>query len=382
MKSCKKCGQDNLDDAKFCSNCGEKFSNNTEIGNQKDLTDSKIERTNLPDDISGSDVQKKFSNDEKEESKTSTLEFAKVPPIKENNEIKSKFKKLDFKNKKNSNIIIGNKKDLTDSKIERTNLSDDISGSDVQKKVSNDEKKESKTSTLGFAKVPPIKENNEIKSKFKKLDFKNKKNRNIIIGVFAVVVILFIAIATSGTPVESIKLEYSDATLDLGTTGVLDVKITPDDATNKKITWTSSDTSVASVNEKGKIKAKKIGTTTITAKSSNGKTAKCNLSVVQPGPDFSTIYYTYLDSSYATLGSDESYIEIDTNPNDYDDYSDDDAIQGLLYTIEALDLPDSLIKEMSATRALDGRQSETYDDVTVSWSYHPDQGLEVLFMAN
>lgn len=307
MKSCKKCGQDNLDDAKFCSNCGEKFSNNTEIGNQKDLIDSKIERTNLSDDISGSDVQKKVSDDEKEESKTSTLEFAKVPPIKENNEIKSKFKKLAFK---------------------------------------------------------------------------NKKNRNIIIGVFAVVVILFIAIAISGTPVESIKLEYSDATLDLGTSGVLDVKITPDDATNKKITWTSSDTSVASVNEKGKIKAKKIGTTTITAKSSNGKTAKCNLSVVQPGPDFSTIYYTYLDSSYATLGSDESYLEIDTNPNDYDDYSDDDAIQGLLYTIEALDLPDSLIQEMSATRALDGRQSETYDDVTVSWSYHPDQGLEVLFMAN
>ena len=158
MKSCKKCGQDNLDDAKFCSNCGEKFSNNTEIGNQKDLTDSKIERTNLPDDISGSDVQKKVSNDEKEESKTSTLEFAKVPPIKENNEIKSKFKKLDFKNKKNRNIIIGNQKDLTDSKVERVNLSDDISGSDVQKKVSNDEKKESKTSTLGFAKVPPIKE--------------------------------------------------------------------------------------------------------------------------------------------------------------------------------------------------------------------------------
>ena len=75
MKSCKKCGQDNLDYAKFCSNCGEKFSNNTEIGNQKDLTDSKIERTNLSDDISGSDVQKKVSNDEKEESKTSTFEF-------------------------------------------------------------------------------------------------------------------------------------------------------------------------------------------------------------------------------------------------------------------------------------------------------------------
>ena len=88
MKSCKKCGQDNLDDAKFCSNCGEKFSNNTEIGDQKDLTDSKIERTNLSDDISESDVQKKVSNDEKEGSKTSTFEFTKVPPIKENNEIK------------------------------------------------------------------------------------------------------------------------------------------------------------------------------------------------------------------------------------------------------------------------------------------------------
>ena len=41
----------------------------------------------------------------------------------------------------------------------------------------------------------------------------------------------------------------------------------------EKITWTSSNKKVATVSSKGKVTAKKAGTATITAKTSNGKKA-------------------------------------------------------------------------------------------------------------
>lgn len=95
--------------------------------------------------------------------------------------------------------------------------------------------------------------------------------------------------------------------------------------------------------------------------------------------DFEAIYDEYLDSSYAKVASDGSYLKIDTNPDDYSDYSNDDAVNGVIETVYALDLPSSLIEELSSTRALDGRLSKTYGNITVSWSYHPDNGLEILF---
>ena len=93
----------------------------------------------------------------------------------------------------------------------------------------------------------------------------------------------------------------------------------------------------------------------------------------------SNIYYTHLDSRYATLGYDSSYLTIDTNPLDIDDYSDDEAITALVGTISLLNLPDSLVEKMGQTRALDGMQSENFGDIEVSWTYHPNNGLEVMF---
>lgn len=45
----------------------------------------------------------------------------------------------------------------------------------------------------------------------------------------------------------------------------------------------------------------------------------------------------------------------------------------------ALNAPSRVTTLMGETRALDGRQTATWDGITASWSYHPDNGLDVIF---
>ena len=56
-------------------------------------------------------------------------------------------------------------------------------------------------------------------------------------------------------------------------------KIKPEGAKNKKFTWSSSNKKVLTVSKKGIITAKKAGKATITVKTSNGKKAKCKITV-------------------------------------------------------------------------------------------------------
>ncbi len=79
-------------------------------------------------------------------------------------------------------------------------------------------------------------------------------------------------------PVQSISLNYTSVTLDVGGSGILEAYVYPDNATNKKVTWSSSNRNVATVSN-GKVTAKKAGTATITAKTSNGKKATCKVTV-------------------------------------------------------------------------------------------------------
>ena len=86
--------------------------------------------------------------------------------------------------------------------------------------------------------------------------------------------------------VTSIKLNKSKKSLNIGDTFTLTATIKPNDATNKSVTWSSSDTSVATVDENGVVTAVSEGTATITATASNGVEASCTVTVKQKGDSF------------------------------------------------------------------------------------------------
>ena len=77
----------------------------------------------------------------------------------------------------------------------------------------------------------------------------------------------------------SVALNKTTLTLDTGKTSNLKATVYPSNAANKKCTWSSSNTRVATVDGNGKVTAKQVGTATITVKTANGKTASCNVTV-------------------------------------------------------------------------------------------------------
>ena len=80
--------------------------------------------------------------------------------------------------------------------------------------------------------------------------------------------------------VESVTISMPSAELEIGKTLQLSATVTPTGATNKDITWSSSNPSVASISAAGLVTALSEGTTTITA-AADGKKGECKVSVVK-----------------------------------------------------------------------------------------------------
>lgn len=87
------------------------------------------------------------------------------------------------------------------------------------------------------------------------------------------------------TVVSNLDLNKSTDSLQAGQTDTLTATITPDNATNKNVTWKSSDESIATVDSTGKVTAIKEGTATITATTTDGSnlSASCVVTVIPRG---------------------------------------------------------------------------------------------------
>ena len=98
--------------------------------------------------------------------------------------------------------------------------------------------------------------------------------------------------------------------------------------------------------------------------------------------------YPYADNA---ITADNSCLMIDTNPydKDYNEMSfveqqifpqkEQDSLNGIKFMNTKLGFSDAVYRKMLQTSALMGRQSEENSKYRVSWTYHPDSGLEVMY---
>ena len=80
-----------------------------------------------------------------------------------------------------------------------------------------------------------------------------------------------VKVTKNAVDVKNIKLSTNKLTMKVGSVNQLIATIEPSNATNRELVWSSSDSSIATVNNKGVIKGIREGVVTITVKTKNGK---------------------------------------------------------------------------------------------------------------
>ena len=104
-------------------------------------------------------------------------------------------------------------------------------------------------------------------------------------------------VVTVVVPVTGVSLNYATLTLTEGQTQTLTATVSPSNATNKNVTWSSNNTTVATVSTSGIVTAKAAGSATITVTTNDkGKKATCSVCV---------------NSAYSTDGNENGYDYVD-----------------------------------------------------------------------
>jgi uncharacterized protein YjdB len=101
----------------------------------------------------------------------------------------------------------------------------------------------------------------------------------------------------SSIPVSGVTLSQASLSMNIGDTYNLTATVTPSNATDKSVSWSSSNNSIATVSSTGLISAVAEGNATITVTTTSGiKTATCAVTVTKP-----TIQVTGVSLSQTTL---------------------------------------------------------------------------------
>lgn len=92
-----------------------------------------------------------------------------------------------------------------------------------------------------------------------------------------------------------------------------------------------------------------------------------------------SVYDKYCNPMWASITEDGTTLTIDTNPYDIEDEISFEAISAIEAINKDLGLGDGVFEKMKTTRAMDGMQSVTKKGYIVTWIYHPEKGLEVIY---
>ena len=167
-----------------------------------------------------------------------------------------------------------------------------------------------------------------------------------------------VTVTAATVPVTGVTLNKTSTSLYVGDTETLTATVAPDNATDKDVTWTSSDSAVATVDQNGLVTALARGTAVITATTADGgKTASCTVTVSRYSSGGGS-------SSSSTSLSDRAIDDIqDARPGDtveitlrpgrttlerevfeelagQDITLEIDAGDGVLWTVNGLDIPE------------------------------------------
>ena len=117
-----------------------------------------------------------------------------------------------------------------------------------------------------------------------------------------------------GVPVESISLDNTELELSIGCTATITATVLPENATNKTVTWSSSDETVATVSSTGLVTGLAVGSAVITVTTADGdKTATCNVTVSRNGQPDNEIWYTTSNGQIMTHEYDYATFDVGAN---------------------------------------------------------------------
>lgn len=128
------------------------------------------------------------------------------------------------------------------------------------------------------------------------------------------------AVEVDTTQVSELKLGKSELSLFLNGSATLKTAVTPDDAANKKLKWSSSDESIAKVDSKGKITSVAPGEATITCKTTDGSdiSRECKVTV-KDAVGLKKIELNYIDIQFCGLGCTEQLKLLEVTPENATD---------------------------------------------------------------
>lgn len=187
----------------------------------------------------------------------------------------------------------------------------------------------------------------------------------------------------------NIVLSTNTYVLTEGEEASLSYTLFPSNANDYGLEWKSADNSIATINEAGVINAVAPGQTTISVSNTEGLFATCSVTVKKALPNFKELYGMWAQEDWFSVAEDGTWMQFDGNPNNDD--GDDIWQFYLAYLAVEEHLPEvlnelgyssSVMEKMNKTTWSMGKQTESTDTTTVTWTYHPDKGLEVLFEVN
>ena len=167
--------------------------------------------------------------------------------------------------------------------------------------------------------------------------------------------------------VQTLTISDTSLTLNLQQVGALSVTYAPRNAQNKFVTWTSSNPDVATVDNSGEVRPVAVGTTVITATTSNNVSASCTVTVTSERMSAYDFLASYIQTEGFEAGE-EYHVKLDVNTFDsFMSYYACYDVAGDMLSVEAnyswpssgLYSSKSFILEIP--RSLTGPYSGTYD---------------------